>query len=406
MKSNPVFTLLLCLLVIACSGPKQEQSSGIIKIDVLKAFDSQKNIKASEFIRDVEFIPLESTKDSWFRGSENYSVGEKYEMIGDVERARVLLFDRQGKFIRAIGTKGRGPHELIEVRDAVMDPKEEFVFVYDDEMCKLVRYSIEGVFLNEISIKKMTPARYIKGIKFINENEFVLANYRPYAPTDGFASLPVFDRNLNHVKDILPRANDENLRINVEPHAFLTVNPDRVIFWEPHLDTLYTISPGGSAKPTHIIGFSKGGPDHEFVTTNFNPNLYAENSIVSIVEAGQYFHIFGMKSNEWFTALYNQKTKEIFEVVQKSRCDTSRYSGPYGFENDLFGAGRIWLRNYSKTVDRFFSLIDLETFSNYYDLECIRKKEVKFPELRDRFLEMAKDPEARYQKLIVLMRAK
>ena len=67
---------------------------------------------------------------------------------------------------------------------------------------------------------------------------------------------------------------------------------------------------------------------------------------------------------------------------------------------------RSWLRFYSKKIDRFFGLIDLESLSNYYDLECIREKEVKFPELRDRFVELAKDPEARYQKLIVLMRAK
>jgi hypothetical protein len=223
---------------------------------------------------------------------------------------------------------------------------------------------------------------------------------------EGFASLPVFDRNLNHVKDILSRANDENLRFKVAPNAVLTVHPERMTFWEPYMDTLYTITPEGSARPTHVIGFSKGGPDHEFVTTNINPSLSAENSIVSIVEAGQYFHILGENRNGWFAALYNQKTKEIFQVVQKSNCDTSKYARRYGFENDLYGAGRGLLRNYSKKIDRFFSLIDLETFSDYYDLECIRKKEVRFPELRDRFIEWAKDPEAKYQKLIVLMRAK
>jgi hypothetical protein len=406
MKTNQALTMVLSLLVMACSGPKQEQSNEIIKIDVLKAFDNQKNVKLSEFIREIEFIPLESTKDSWFRYSENYIVGKKYVMVGDAERAHVVLFDRQGKFIRTIGTKGEGPGELIEPRISIMDPDEEFIFVYDVVQGNLVEFSIEGQFIKEIGIKKITPARYISGIQFINENEFVLVNYRPWAPMDGFASLPVFDRNLNHVKDILPRANDENLVINVAPHAVLTINPGRMSFWEPSLDTLYTITPEGSVKPTHVIGFSKGGPDHDFVTTNVNPNLYAENSIVSIMDAGHYFHILGRKSNGWFTALYNQKTKEIFEVVQKSICDTSMYAGRYGFENDLFGAGRGWLRNYSNKIDRFISLIDLETFSDYYDLACIREKEVKFPELRDRFIELVKNPEARYQKLIVLMRAK
>ncbi|MCX6226569.1 MAG: 6-bladed beta-propeller, partial [Bacteroidia bacterium] len=304
MKSNPSLTLLLCLLVMACSSPKQQPSTEIIKIDVLKAFDNQKNVRLSEFIRDVEFIPLESTKDSWFRYSENYLVGEKYVMVGDVEKARVLLFDRQGKFIRAIGTKGKGPHELLEPREATMDPAEEFVFFYDFIQGKLLKFSIEGAFINELNIRKLTPFRYISRIQFINKNEFVISNYRPYAQMDGFASLPVFDKNLKHVRDILPRANDENLVINVAPHVVLTVNPERITFWEPSLDTLYTITPEGSAIPTHVIGFSKGGPDHEFVTTNINPNLYAVNSIVSIVEAGHYFHILGMKNNDWFRALY------------------------------------------------------------------------------------------------------
>ena len=407
MKFCPIVTLPFCLIMIACSGQtEKEQPNEIIKIDVLKAFDNQKNIKASEFIQDIEFIPLESSKDAWFRYAYNYLVSEKYVMVIDGERAHMVLFDRQGNFIRTIGTKGEGPGELLDPREATMDLSEGLVFVYDGYQGKLVKFTIEGEFVKEIDIRQITPAKYITGIQFINKNEFVLVNYRPFVPMEGFASLPVFDRNLNHVKDILGRANDENLRINVEPHALFTINPERMTFWEPYMDTLYTITPGGSAIPTQVIGFSKNGPNHEFVTTNINPNSYAENSIVSILDAGQYFHILGRNGNRWFTALYNKKTKEIFEVVQKTNCDTSRNASRYGFENDLYGAGKIWLRNYSKTVDRFVTLIDLERFSEDFDLECIRQKEVKFLKLRDRFLELVKDPEARFQKLIVLMKAK
>jgi hypothetical protein len=139
---------------MACSGPKQQPSNGIIKIDVLEAFDAQKNVRASEFIR-------------------------------------------------TIGTKGEGPGELIEPRESTMDPGEEYVFVHDARLAKLVRFSINGQFINEIDTRELTPARYLTGIQFINDNEFVLVNYRPGAPMDGYASLPVFDRNLNHVRDIL-----------------------------------------------------------------------------------------------------------------------------------------------------------------------------------------------------------
>lgn len=223
---------------------------------------------------------------------------------------------------------------------------------------------------------------------------------------DGFASLPVFDKNLNLVKNILPWANDENLCINVKPHAVFTANPERMTFWEPFSDTLYTITPAGEAIPTHVVGFSKGGPDRKFVTTNINPNLYAENSIISIMDVGHYMHIFGRKDHEWFSALYNHKTKEIFEVSRTTTCYTSSDSNPYSMKNDLYGVGRIWLRHYSAKIDRFISLVDPDGIADYYDLNCIRDKKVKFPKLRDRFLEIVEDPEAPYQKIIVLMKLK
>ena len=86
--------------------------------------------------------------------------------------------------------------------------------------------------------------------------------------------------------------------------------------------------------------------------------------------------------------------------------DTTGNTGRYGFENDLYGAGRIWLRQYSKATGSYVSLIDLDTFSDYYDLGCIAKKEVKYPDLRDRFVAWAGDPEAKQSKLIVLLKAR
>jgi hypothetical protein len=53
MKSTPAVILLLCLLLMTSSGSKQERPNEIIKIDVLKAFDNQKNVKLSEFIRAI-----------------------------------------------------------------------------------------------------------------------------------------------------------------------------------------------------------------------------------------------------------------------------------------------------------------------------------------------------------------
>ncbi len=405
-KYASLLIVSLLMFVGACSGEKEKPSEGLIHIDVLEAFDDQRSMKLSNFIKDVEFIPLESTKESYFRLAYDYTVGKKYVMVADGERAQLVLFTRKGEFIRTIGIKGKGPGELNEPRRATMDPQEENIYVFDGSVDKLLKFSVEGDFINEVSVKETSPARYIEGIKFINDDQFVLVNRRPYAPMDGFVSLPVFNKNLEIVKNILPRGNDENLRNNVSPHALFAINPDGMTFWEPFMDTLFNITPKGKAIPTHVIGFSKGGPTREFITTNINPNTSSENSISSIVDDGQYFHIRGKKGRERFTVLYNHKTEEIFEVFGASPCDKSGSLSFECLENDLYGVGTLPIGRYTKGIDRFVTWATMEWVSEYYDLECIRKKEVKYPELRDRFLEIAEDPDAAYQKIIVLMKLK
>lgn len=193
---------------------------------------------------------------------------------------------------------------------------------------------------------------------------------------------------------------------DIEKVIFVCFDPEKLTFWEPFIDTMYVLNEEAEAIPTHKVGFSQGGPDRHFIETNTNPNLYSENAIVTVLDDGKYFHIFGRKQRGWFTALYNKHSKEIFEVGSAPECNTTDYARTYGYRNDLFGANRLILRKYSSKVGRFVSIIDLETFSDYYDMDCIRKNKAKFPKLRDRFIELVEDPEAKHQKLIVLMKGK
>lgn len=406
MKAITSLALLISLFLLSCSGEKKDSAADVITVDVLKAFNTQKPAKLSDFIEDIEFIPLESTPDSYFRIAYGYSIGKKYIVIADGERSHLVLFDRTGKFIRTIGTHGTGPGEMIEPYKTTLDPKEEFVFVTDVGTLQLSKYSIEGEFVNSVSTKEIVPTRYTNGIRFINAKEFVLVNWRPYSSTEGFASLPVFDTELNHTRDILPRANDENLVINVKPHALFSVNPERMTFWEPFSDTLYTIKPSGETVPTHVIGFSSGGPDHQFVTTNFYPNLSTENFINTILDDGQNLHITGKKKNDWFLAIYNHQSQEIIRVAPTPSCDPSGVLSFGGLDNDLWGAGTVSLTAYEKNLDRYITWGRLDLSSQYLDFDCIRRKTVKFPELRDRFIKFANDPEGSVQDIIILMKMK
>ena len=77
-----------------------------------------------------------------------------------------------------------------------------------------------------------------------------------------------------------------------------------------------------------------------------------------------------------------------------------------GLENDLFGINPISLREYCPKIDRVIGWTRPEWIATSYDLDCIRNKKVKYPELRDRFLEIAEEAVTSGQMMLVLMKLK
>ncbi len=87
-------------------------------------------------------------------------------------------------------------------------------------------------------------------------------------------------------------------------------------------------------------------------------------------------------------------------------CDTSGIFSNVTLENDLFGVEPISLREYHARLDRVIAWARPEWVGSNYDLDCIKSKKVKFPKLRDQYLEIAQDIEAAEPLLLILMKLK
>ncbi|MBT3243017.1 MAG: 6-bladed beta-propeller [Bacteroidetes bacterium] len=412
MKRTSYLSLFIMLVLFACSGKNQNQDTNadsIINIDVLQAFDQQKSMKLSDLVKEVEFVQFDASPEAYFMNARSMTIGKKYIMIADDGENRVLLFDRHGKFIRQIGQRGKGPGEYSNPWQAAMDPNEKFIIIADGMVQKIAKFTVEGAFVKEIKSTDVLVNRIIDEVRFINDEQFVLIMRRPSRPVDGFASLPLFDMDLNLVKGILPRANDENLSLFTNPNGVFGIDKKRMTFWEPYLDTMYTITPDGEAIPTHKIGFSKGGPTKEYVTTatyGRSDNLKPKNSLFGIHEFGDYFQFSGRRNGDWFQAFYNQKSGDFFELSNRVSCDTSGTFKSACLENDLFGVEPISMREYHPGLDRVIGWSRPAWVGSHYDLDCIRNKKVKYPKLRDQYLAIAEDIEAAEQMLLVLMKLK
>jgi hypothetical protein len=378
-----------------------------------QAFDQKKSVLLSDLVKSVEIVRFYPPEDVYFVNARSFSIGKKYIMIADDGgggQNNIILCERSGKFIRTIGRTGEGPGEFLNAWLTFMDPSENYIFIADYRSNKLIKYSVSGEFIKEHTMKELPNRNLFDEARFINEHEFVLVPRRPVRAIDGFASMFVYDLDLNPTGKILPRANDKNLPLFNNSYQTVGEGPDRIFYWEPYFDTLYTINPDHSTEATHIIGWSKNGPSFEYMSS-FNYNLppdrqYPINFIYSISETEKYFFIGGMSHNARFSAAYNKKSEEIFLLADDMDCDTASLEKTAVIKNDLFGIDPIQIQIFEQQIDRYVAWFPLSMISTEFDQDCLRNKEVKLPEIRDRLLELAKSVDTENNLVLLLMEAK
>lgn len=256
MKNTLPLTILFCFSLYGCQT-RFDSPAKLKNIDMNQAFDQTKSVKLSDLVKSVEIVQFYPPEDAFFVNARSYSVGKKYIMIADDRgggTSKIILCERNGKFLRSIGRTGKGPGEYLNAWVTLMDPSENYIIIADYQSNKLIKYSVSGKFIKERKMEEI-PGNYIfDEARFINKEEFVLVPRRPTRAIDGFASMLVYDLELNPTGKILPRASDKNLPLFNNSYQTLGEGPDRIFYWEPYFDTLYTINADHGTEATHIIG--------------------------------------------------------------------------------------------------------------------------------------------------------
>lgn len=136
MKKRFLTHILIIILCFSCNSDNKPDTGKIpsnvnnteefIHLKIIPALTQKKELKLSELVDHIEYVQLESRRECMVAGGW-VVVGEKYIVIctgvrfGEV----VLLFNRQGKFIRKIGQKGQGPGEYEMPTQIDLSPNED-----------------------------------------------------------------------------------------------------------------------------------------------------------------------------------------------------------------------------------------------------------------------------------------
>ena len=174
------YITIISFLLLSCSRTKQGDLLEI-PIDI----DQNISLNVSEIAEEITKIELELTDESLINPDNVNSihVSEKYIIVG--QTFKILVFNRNGKFIRSIGSKGQGPGEYTGIHNLVIDEKNNRIFV--NASPKIICYDLNGKLLKETRLFSAKDINYIN-----NELLIIVNNYQNYSK--GVYSHPVLYR--------------------------------------------------------------------------------------------------------------------------------------------------------------------------------------------------------------------
>lgn len=412
-----VILLGVIVVLISCSTSHKPKTAKleneIIDINITEALKDVREFNLSEIVRDVEFITLESTVESYFRYTERIQITENFILVVGVvglSEKRIILFNKSGKFLRQIGQRGGGPSEYNNLYNASIDPKERFIVASDAE--KLLKFDVDGTFIKQQ--KRLSGHRYGRKsqLLFLDNDHFALAFRRPNAPTDDFYQIGVFDSDLNFVEKMLHVPNNDSLCLReIEMNIGLSSGSGEKYFFEGFINNLYSIELG--QKPTLKYHFTIdedaytledmkrpygiGDGTREYHSVRFVTDL--PNHLIITTE-----HLSKHKASV-YQVIYDKTKKVAFSTSNNYGCvdSESKYNElPYFINNDLFGLSPVFVGFFPEETFSI-SLISIDAPYSDTNLKCLRELNVLMPEKRDELADIIEGYTGEELPLLVLL---
>lgn len=141
-----------CLLIISfvCVGfDILAQEDPITTINLLSSTSYQHKLKLSDIASDIEYVSLETSKQSIMSGSFECKLVGNYIFV--MQRDGVLQFRRDGKFIRQVNKVGQGPGECF-TRCYAIDEQNQLIYMYNNYTHQIMVYGFDGKFKRRMKI--------------------------------------------------------------------------------------------------------------------------------------------------------------------------------------------------------------------------------------------------------------
>jgi hypothetical protein len=332
-KIIPFSILIVALLLVNCSN---KNANPKIKSEVNNKIASQilnfpksgeDTLKVSYYADTVIYVPFETTPESLMDRIKQLWLNDSL-IIVNCDKAGLLMFRIDGKFIRKIGKPGRGPGEYGLIFD--FDVSRDTIYVSCSGRRGFLRYTFDGKFCDAILLKYQ-PAFF----STTSDQKLVCYDHHE-------GKLYVYNKGLQKPDTIIVEYGVTQGRYRwmhyETAQTYLQKSPSGLLFSDYISDTVWNIT-GNKKEPAYILNLNNRLPrdrNIEFSNGNFKgwDEMAKNYSFVQLFPLSSWMFII---QKAWgpspsYEALYvnNIKTGEI-----------KRYNKPF-FYDDIASKQFLW----------------------------------------------------------------
>lgn len=336
-----IILLLALLLSFSCTDKEKESNSLTVNIDLNKLNDLQDLPSLDNIAEDIEYIKLETDSQCVVGKFNVLKHTTDYLFVKSID---LLMFERRtGKFIRKIGSKGKGPEEYLSYSGIELDEKNKQIYLWDYFKKQFLIYNFQGEFVSSFGIEGL-GVDYPTKFKLVDDNKIIVYNSNDMGLEANqllvinktgciFDSIP----NRHQFKVIFPLTTFSNQNNHLKLH-----NNHEVSFKYKRNDTLYHIPVMHKLelKPAYIFNTKKK------VKHKCSNREYAFLSELN--ETERYF--FFIHGGHYL--MYNKQNEQLTGIGH-NKCK--------GFQNNIDGGLPFWPKYaQGNTLATFYNALELK----------------------------------------------
>lgn len=149
-KRNLAFVVIFAIIFFSCSNKDLKViSTSILHIEI--PVNQLNQLKLSDIISEFKAVKLEFTQNSMIGSVRKTVIHNGLIYILDTFGAKsVLVFNMEGKFVRRIGSLGKGPGQYLSPDDFIIDTLKNQIEILGNR--KINYFSVDGTYLRSINI--------------------------------------------------------------------------------------------------------------------------------------------------------------------------------------------------------------------------------------------------------------